>query len=367
MLDNGVPGVYFHGMPVLTPTEELRRILVSRTDGLGDVIVTLPIAVALKQRAPQAEIAFLVTPYTAPIVRRIAEVDQVLEISDLRGGLGIMRKYKPDAIIFAKPEFKLAAESVIARIDVRIGTGYRFYSGLFTRWVYEHRRKGAKHEAQYGVNLLGPLLDGDLPVVMPELPVSSQGTDEAAAHLARAGVVGEYFVIHPGCKGSASAYPPERYGTVAAALLRENPDLSIVVTAGPGEEHLARQVVQGAGADRRLAVVENISLDGLSELLRGARGFLGSSSGPAHLAALVGAPVVGLYPGLPPLWPARWKPLGEHVTTLVPHPDEELCDVPCGKDHQPENCVGRIAPERVIEACRRMLVGNDAGTADYIS
>ena len=126
MLDNGAPGVYFQDMPVLTPTEDLRRILVSRTDGLGDVIVTLPIAVALKERVPQAEVAFLVSPYTAPIVRRIAEVDRVLEITDLRGGLGIMRNYRPDAIIFAKPEFKLAVESVLARIDVRIGTGYRF-------------------------------------------------------------------------------------------------------------------------------------------------------------------------------------------------------------------------------------------------
>ncbi len=357
----------FYSMPVLTPTHELRRILVSRTDGLGDVIVTLPIAVALKRLVPSAEVAFLVTPYTAPIVRRVAEVDQVLTISDLRRGLHVMKIYKPDAIVFAKPEFKLALSALIARIDVRIGTGYRLYSGLFTRWVYEHRKKGAKHEAQYGVNLLGPLLDDDLPVEMPTLPVSQSGMAEAQRRLAAAGEIGEYFVIHPGSKGSASTYAAAHYGVVATALLRENPGLSIVVTAGPGEERLATQVITAAGTDRRIVMMEDLSLDGLSELLRGARGFLGSSSGPAHLAAFVGTPVVGLYPGLPPLWPARWKPLGNHVTTLVPHPDEALCDQPCGKDHQPENCVKRIAPERVIEACRRMLVGNDIGTADYIS
>src|SRR3954469_11641226 len=107
-------------MPVLTPTEDLERILVSRTDGLGDVIVTLPIAVALKERLPGAEVAFLVTPYTAPIVRRIAEVDQVLTLSTMRRGLHLMRIYKPDAIIFARPDPKLALESVLARIDVRI-------------------------------------------------------------------------------------------------------------------------------------------------------------------------------------------------------------------------------------------------------
>lgn len=353
-------------MPVLTPTEELERILISRTDGLGDVIVTLPIAVALKDRLPEAEVAFLVTPYTAPIVRRIAEVDRVLTISQMRRGLHVMRIYKPNAIIFAKPDVKLALEAMIARVDVRIGTGYRYYSGLFTRWVYEHRKKGAKHEAQYSVNLLGPILTGELPVRMPKLLVSEQGAAEARRRLAHVGVVGEYLVIHPGSRGSAAMYRPRQYSIVADTILENDGGRSIVVTAGPGEERLACEVVEGMRHRERAHVVEDISLDGLSELLRGAVGFLGSSSGPAHLAALVETPVVGLYPGLPPMWPPRWRPLGEHVTTLVPHPDEPWCEE-CGRKHQPENCVKRIDPLRVIEACRGMLIGNDAGTGDYIS
>ena len=150
--------------------------MVTRTDGLGDLIVTLPVAVALKMRLPEVEVAFLVAPYTAPIARRVAEIDQVMTTSSMRGELRMMRSYHPDAIVFAKPEPRLALEALLAQIDVRIGTGYRYYSGLFTRWVYEHRRKGAKHEAQYGVNLLSPLLDGDLPVVMPEPTGDSAGS-----------------------------------------------------------------------------------------------------------------------------------------------------------------------------------------------
>lgn len=353
-------------MPVLTPTENLRRILVSRTDGLGDVIVTLPLAVALKQRMPHAEVAFLVTPYTAPIVKRIAEVNEVLAITEMRRGLHMFKIYKPDAVIFAKPDFRLALEAVLARIDVRVGTGYRWYSGLFTRWVYEHRRTGAKHEARYGVNLLTPILSGEFEVTMPKLPVSSPGLTEARRRLAEVGIVGDYMVIHPGSRGSALMYEPALYAQVAGMLLADRPDLSIVVTAGPGEERLAAGLVAAVQPADRIRVVEDISLDGLSELLRGAHGFLGSSSGPAHLAALVGTPVVALYPGLPPMWPARWKPLGDHVTTLVPHPEEPLCPK-CGSKHQPENCVRRISADRVVEACRAMLVGKDAGASDYIS
>src|SRR5688572_27947442 len=60
-------------MPILTPTHELRRILVCRTDGLGDVVLTLPVAVAIRRLLPEAEISFMVQPEMAPIVRRIAE------------------------------------------------------------------------------------------------------------------------------------------------------------------------------------------------------------------------------------------------------------------------------------------------------
>jgi len=352
-------------MPILTPTEDLNRILVSRTDGLGDVIVTLPVAVALKERLPDVEVAFLVRPYTAPIVQRIAEIDRVLTISKLRRGLHVMRIYKPDAIVFARPEFKLALEALIARIDVRIGTGYRLYSGLFTRWVYEHRRSGQKHEAEYSVNLLGPLLDGPLPVRMPQLGVSRRGANEASERLGALGVGGEYLVVHPGSHGSASMYSAESYAAVIDALLADRDGLTVIVTAGPGEEPIADDLFARVRSKERVRIVSGLSLDALSELLRGARGFLGSSSGPIHLAALVRTPVVGLYPGLPPMWPARWEPLGEHVTTLVPHAEEPFCPL-CEKKHQPENCVRRIAVDRVVEACRGMLIGKDAGMHDYI-
>lgn len=350
-------------MPVLTPTNELRRILVSRTDGLGDVILTLPIATAIRSRLPEAEVGFMVSPYTAPIVRRVAAIDHVLETPDARHALGLMRSWRPDAIIFARPDVRLALDALIARIDVRIGTGYRWYSGLFTRWVYEHRRKGERHEAEYGVGLLTPLFDGDLPVTMPALEVSDDGAAEAAHRLAEVGVHGEYLVLHPGSRGSAAAYPAEAFGRAAAAIAEEHPELAIVITAGGGEEYLASEVARAAGP--RASIVDDISLDGFSELLRGARGFVGLSSGPAHLAALVRTPVVALYPGLPPVWPVRWEPWGDHVTTLVPHPEEPFCPE-CERRHPPENCVARIPAERVVAACRVMLEGRETGLVDQI-
>ena len=236
--------------------------MVTRTDGLGDLIVTLPVAVALKMRLPEVEVAFLVAPYTAPIARRVAEIDQVMTTSSMRGELRMMRSYHPDAIVFAKPEPRLALEALLAQIDVRIGTGYRYYSGLFTRWVYEHRRKGAKHEAQYGVNLLSPLLDGDLPVVMPELRLSPEGDAEALRKLAELGIVGEYMVIHPGSHGSAAAYEPERH--VDPGLIAPLADLY-----GIGETITAVATVTAIDEKRRRVTLKTQCLNGDTVVIDG--------------------------------------------------------------------------------------------------
>lgn len=328
--------------------------MVSRTDGLGDVIVTLPMAVALREHLPDTAVAYLVSPYTAPLVRRIPEIDDVFTVDRHGRAREALRASHPDAIVFAKPELRLALDAFRARIPRRIGTGYRLYSGLFTQWVYEHRKTGTEHESRYGVNLLNPLISGDLKVRMPSLTVSLEGSAQAGRKLVEAGVGSEYMVIHPGNRGSAASYPPEQYAKIAGDLLGEFPGLTVLVTAGPGEEELAGRIASDAGS--RAKVVADLPLDGFSELLRNASGFLGSSSGPAHLAALVGASVVGLYPGLPPMWPVRWRPLGDWVSTLVPEPAEPWCAA-CGKAHEPENCVARILPERVLDMCRRMLAG----------
>jgi ADP-heptose:LPS heptosyltransferase len=352
-------------MPFLTPTEELDHILVARTDDLAGLIVSLPIAVAIKSRLPDVEVAYMVRPEIAPIANRIDEIDRVLSVSKLRKALQVLRIYRPDAMIFANPEFKLALEALIARVDVRIGTGYTWYSGLFTRWVYDHRREGAKHASEHEVNLLTPLLDPPFQVRMPQLGISTQGAAEAKQALLQAGISGGYMVIDPAGSSQIPGYDPMRYGEVALALLKSQSDLSIVVLADAGNQGLAASLVEAAGSVERLHVINGLSIDGVSELFREARGVLGSSSGMLHLAALVHAPVVGLYPGVAPLWPARWGPLGEHVSTLVPHSDEPFCSK-CEREHDPENCVRRISADRVIEACSRMLIGRDAGTRDYI-
>lgn len=341
-------------MPNLTPTSDFKRILISRTDDLGDVILTLPLAAAIKQRLPEVELAFLVRPYISHLVERIPEIDRTITLPESKRGLEVFREYHPDAIIFAWPEFRLALDALRARVDVRIGTGYRWFSGLFTRWVYDKRKKGASHEAEFELNMLSPILEGPFELEMPELPISAEGEAEAAERLGHAGISGDYIIIHPVGRPYLPQYPPEHFAEVGRKLLGAYPDLSIIVTAGPNELPNAEQICNMIDVPGRTASFTKLSPNGVSELLRGARCFIGSPSHGAHLAALVRTPVVAVFPGAAPDWPQRRRPIGPNVVTLVPEAQEPVPDILPGKVN-PECILARIAPERIIRACRAIL------------
>ena len=342
-------------MPGQTPLSEIQRVLISRTDELGDVILTLPLSVAIRKEMPDAHLAFLVRPYISHLVHRIREIDQVLTLPASGKGLEVFREYKPNAIIFAKPEFRLAMEAVRAKIDVRIGTGYRWYSGLFTRWVYDRRTDQGNHESEFELNMLDPLITGPHVLEMPELPPMEEAAGEAEAHLRAAKIEGPYLIIHPVGKPSILPYPVDRFARIGQLLLEARPDLSIVITSGHGERPIAEELKKGIGMENRTAIIDTLSPNGVSELLRGATCFLSSASDGAHLAALVRTPVVALFPGTFPNWPRRRAPIGPNVTTLVPQDGEPIPGNAHGKGARPDDIIARIAPERVLEACLNSL------------
>ncbi|MCB9215422.1 MAG: glycosyltransferase family 9 protein [Ignavibacteria bacterium] len=345
----------FAAMLGLTPLSEIQRILISRTDELGDVILTLPLSVAIRKELPDVHLSFLVRPYISHLVHRIREVDQAFTLPPSEKGTEIFREYKPDAIIFAKPEFRLALEAMRAKVDVRIGSGYRWYSGLFTRWVYDRRKDRGSHEAEFEMNMLGPLIPGPHELVMPELPPMEEAAGEAEAHLRGARIEGPYVIIHPVGKPSVLPYPIEQFAQIGRSLLEARPDISVVITSGHGERPIAEQLKEGIGVEGRTAIIDTLSPNGVSELLRGTSCFVSSASDGAHLAALVRAPVVALFPGTPPNWPQRRAPIGPHVTTLTPEEGEPLPKNSGGSGTNPLNVIARIKPERVVEACLQQL------------
>jgi heptosyltransferase-3 len=302
-----------------------RNILVVRTDRLGDVILTLPVCATLRKAMPTAQITMMVRRYVRPLVVGNPLVDRIIWEDDEQGMprpfLALrkeLRKGDFDAAIIVRPTLRNALLVATARIPVRIGTGYRWYSGLLTDKVYDHRKTAEHHELEYNLRLLSPL---GMSVDAPPSPDYGIGVQEDArreirAVLASFGVPDErtVVVLHPASGGSAREWPPERFREVGLQLLRRE-NTAVVVTGMPSEERTLRKFF-GSSPFPFISLVGRIRLVSLAALLERASLFISNSTGPLHLANALGTQVIGLFPPVLPMSAARWRPYGRTATVF---------------------------------------------------
>ena len=162
------------------------NVLLVRPDGIGDEILCLPVATALRQVKPQARVIFLSSQYAAPVLEHHQDVDEIWTLSgreSLRDLVGLFQR-GVDAAIFLKPFRRLMLAAWLARVPIRVATGYRWYSVLANRRIYEHRSDFSKHETAYNVGMLKGLgLDPPAPVP-PKLVITEEERRTAEQALA---------------------------------------------------------------------------------------------------------------------------------------------------------------------------------------
>ena len=339
--------------------KELRRILVVRTDRIGDVILTLPMLEILRKNFPHARLAVLIRRYTKDLVEGNTNVDEILFYDDgdtllsFSTIVSVLRRGKFDAAFITYPRFRLACVVWWAGIPLRVGTGYRWYSFLFNKKVFVHRKVGERHEAEYNLDLLKAVGCEVAEVPVPRLEIPSHVLDDIRERLPRFGILpGRRIVIlHPGSGGSGRNWSPARFAALGEKISRF-PDVQVVVTGGKGENSLAESVAGliGGGA---VAVVNQLSLKEYAAFAKLASLLIANSTGPLHIAAAAGTPVIGLYSQVPAMSPRRWGPYTDRKTILVPKDKPTDCRTctsaaDCG-------CMDSITVDEVFDAARRYL------------
>ncbi len=308
-----------------------QRILLSRTDRLGDVILSTPVATALKKKFPNAEIFFLARPYAGEILRLHPHVDGIIAYDPDQPGkdlIALLHRHRFDAVLALFPRPRLAWAFYRAGIPRRMGTGYRWYSALFTPRLYEHRKDGRRHEAEYNLQLLR-LLGIDEAKVEFHYRFSRAQEEHLRVKLLEWGMGEKFAVLHPGSGGSARDWPPEYFAALAKYLAQEH-RLQVVLTGTAQEKSLTQQM-------QKLLPIEPIDLAGrlslieLAGVLRRAMLFAGNSSGPLHLAVMMGTPVLAFYPPIRACRPERWGPYGQRAGVLMSQTEE--C-YRCRKSHE---------------------------------
>ncbi|AMR28445.1 hypothetical protein A0257_15995 [Hymenobacter psoromatis] len=325
-----------------------QTFLVSRTDAIGDVVLTLPVAGWLKQHYPGCRVVLIGRAYTAAVAAACPWVDDFLSLDELEelgepaavsslearamedAQVAGIQEYQAQAIIHVFPNKLLARLARQAGIPVRIGTRNRLFHWLTcNRLVALSRRHSPLHEAQLNLALLAPLgLPTPLPLaeaaalvrLVPAVPLSLQFRELLAAR--QPGQLN--IILHPRSRGSAREWGLPHFGQLARLLHAAGHRVFISGTAAEGEE-LADWLRENA-AFLAANLTGQLDLPEFIAFIAAADGLVAGSTGPLHLAAALGRHALGLYPPTKPMHPGRWGPLGPHAGYLVfDRPDCQDC------------------------------------------
>lgn len=330
------------------------NVLIVRPDGIGDVVVSLPVATQLRHLVPGATIGFLVSPTVAPLLESHRDVDYVrtIRLSDPLSELRRAFSGGVEAAVFLKPFQRLMWAAWLEGVPIRVATGYRWYSVLANRRVYEHRSEFSKHESEYNVEMLRGLQLSPGKVQPPKVFLTNQ--ERATGAFSWEHMPSPRIVVHPGGL-SARRWRPEHYRDLAVELARTG--YGVVLTGSPTEKIQFEQdalstVRLPAGITNRMG---ELSIRELMALIANAHVVVSGATGPAHIAAALGVPTVSLFDPRRNNLPVRWKPLG---TGILLRPDVPTCGKCLGAVCPYWDCLDRISVDKVVAT-----IGQAVGTS----
>ncbi len=316
---------------------------------LGDCVMALPVLRAIRRARPGDGLAVLARGGTASLFRAEGSADAVVERSGLFEDTRTLRSRRFDEAWLLPNSFRSAVAPWLARIPERLGYDTDRRGPLLTLALRPPPRT-AHQLRDYDALLRSRSIEPDLEA--PRLPVTSQALDRASSSLRAAGIDREQplALLAPGAAfGWTKRWPPERYGALADLLADRGIVRAVVI--GPGEENLG--AAAAASSHSRLPVLgSDLDPVELAALFSLARVLVANDSGPMHLAAAVGTPVVAFFG---PTDPGRTAPTGSPSRVL----DRYIFCSPCFLKQCPygHECMGEISVEMAFAAVEEVLGG----------
>ncbi len=321
------------------------RVLIVRLSALGDIVHAVPVLSALKRHDPSIEVDWLVEESYASVLALVDGIRQRIvvrarQVSDDGAfaatpagyvtAAAFLRRQRYDIAIDLQGLLKSAAWARVSGAARVIGFAAAHLREPQAAWFYTETVEppALPHVLHKNLAMAAHLGAAPLPIA---LPLAEQPGADLRAVLAS--VSGRYAVLNPGAAWPNKRWPAERFAAVAQHMAARH-GLRVFVTWGPAERALADAIVAAATGAAHLAPPTSIA--DLTALLRGAALVVSGDTGPMHLAAATGAPIVGLFG---PTWPERngpWDPRDEVISraTVCECHHKRQCQIgrPCIED-----------------------------------
>jgi lipopolysaccharide heptosyltransferase II len=340
-------------MTSVLDVQTIRSILIIKLRAVGDVLLSTVVTPNLRQAFPSARIDFLTEPPSAEVLRGNPFIDEVLVFDTAAmsglGLIGMVRQRRYDMVIdlFGNPRTALVARLSRARYRV----GYRFRQRTYAYNIVVDPRGGKVHNTQFNLDALEAI---GVPIVDRTVQFRFSREDEAYVDRFLEGAFrgGERIAgINMGGGWYTKRWGLEHYAALADRLV-DDFNVRILLLWGPGQFADAERVQ--ALMKRTAAIPPATSLKQLGALIRHCSFVVSNDSGPMHLAAAVGTPVLGIFG---PTNPALQGPYGsQHLTVRKEGLDCLGCNLtkcPIGNI-----CMVDLSVEEVLRSVRILLERN---------
>lgn len=333
---------------------EAPRILLVRLSAVGDCIHTLPLLTAIRKICPQATIGWAVQTGPATLLDGHPHLDEIIriqrkDITRARGLVNIrrqLRAFRPDVTLDPQCLTKSAGLGWLSGARHRIGLA-RPYAREAAPWFYTSRVYAEPSHVVIRYLQLASALTPELPDPEFVVPANEAAAEECDEILRQTHMPQKKFgLVNCGAGCQSKCWPSDRYARVCRYLGQRMNIPSLVVWHGPEERTLAYDVVLRSGGHAVAAPATQLKV--LAELCRSAQIFIGSDTGPLHLAAAAGTPCVGLYG---PTRPAVSGPFGDHHEVVESRDRDRFLMAKSPRNESMRD----IDVPRVIDACRTIL------------
>jgi heptosyltransferase-3 len=328
------------------------HILITRIDSIGDVILTFPLVGFIKQHFPKAQISFLGKTYTKDIIDCEKNVDNFLNWDTLvseKNPIETLKKHNFTHCIHALPKKEVVKLAFQAKIPKRIGVNRRLHN-----WIYCNirtsfsRKKSDLHEAQLNILLAKPLIKNfELPSFKSLHKLVNFNQKEVALptsiNLILSGEPNAPLIIlHPKSQGSAIEWGLDNFETLALNLAEKS---TVLITGTKKEGELLHENGFNPKHKNIYNITGQLSLAQFITLIAKCNGLVAASTGPLHIASVLGKKAVGIYSPLKPIHPGRWAPIGLNSVALTQKTGCDLCKKPVDC-----TCMQKISPLQVERA-----------------
>jgi ADP-heptose:LPS heptosyltransferase len=323
-------------------------IIISRTDNIGDVVLTLPVCGILKEKYPHSKIIFIGRRYTQPVVECCVHVDEFMDWDEMQRmstteQASIIRKQNADAIVHVFPNHKIAVAACKAGVPLRIGTSHRLFHWLTCNKLLNVNRKNSNlHEAQLNMKLLLPLGITRIPTLdeiqryfgfyrIKPLPADFASLIDPNKF---------NLILHPKSRGSAREWGVSKFLELIKILPADK--FKIFITGTQEEGVMLEDLFMTYPYVTNLC--GKLSLENLISFISHCDGLVAASTGPLHIASVMGKKTIGIFSPLRPIHPGRWAPLGKNAKYLV----KDISCNSCRKNNDCQ-CIREITPEQVMK------------------